>query len=101
MEVAICAVVCNFPDDEISLFINTVTNIRSRFELILETHSSNLQNSKQYSAENLYLIGDRIEPRKLIVLSVRTSANSPGSDRCEPWKASDGYHARRVNKLNE
>ena len=59
MEVAICAVVCNFPDDEISLFINTVTNIRSRFELILETHSSNLQNSKQYSAENLYLIGRR------------------------------------------
>ena len=51
--------VCNFPDDEISRFIDRITNIRSRFGLILETYRSNLQNGKQYSAENVYLIGRR------------------------------------------
>ena len=28
--------ICNFPDDEISLFINRITNIRSHFGLILD-----------------------------------------------------------------
>jgi len=51
--------VCNFPDDEISWFINRITNICSRFGLILETDRSNLQNGKQYSADNLYVIGRR------------------------------------------
>jgi len=32
---------------------------------------------------------DQIEPWKLIALSVRTSANSPGSDQCEAWRAGD------------
>jgi len=50
--------VYNFPD-EISWFINRITNIRSRFGLILETYRSNLKNGKQYSTENLYLIGRR------------------------------------------
>jgi len=51
--------VCNFPDDEVSWLTNRIINIRSRFGLILVTYRSNLQNGKQYSAENLYLIGRR------------------------------------------
>jgi len=40
--------VCNFPDDEISLFIDSFTKIRSRFGPILEIYCSNLQTGKQY-----------------------------------------------------
>jgi len=36
--------------------LERITNIRSRFGLILVTYRSNLQNGKQYSVENLYLI---------------------------------------------
>jgi len=104
----------NFPNDEISWFINMITNIRNHSGPSLETCRSILQNGKQYSAENLYLNGIRnsyrgIEPLKLIALSVRTSANSPGSDRCEPWKASvwdqakvmaSFYHCQRINHVD-
>ena len=38
--------VCNLPDNETSWFIHRITNIRSRFGLILEPYRSNLQNSK-------------------------------------------------------
>jgi len=51
--------ICYFPDTEISWFINRIKNIRSCFGLILETYRSNLQNGKQYSAENIYLISRR------------------------------------------
>ena len=48
--------VCNFSDDEISLFIDSIDNIQSRVESIVEIYWSDLRNGKQYSAENLYLI---------------------------------------------
>jgi len=43
--------VCNFPNDEIPSFIDSITNIQSSFRPILERYWSNLRNSKQYSAK--------------------------------------------------
>jgi len=39
----------------ISWFIDKITNICSRFGLILEIHRHNLQNGKQYSVWKIYI----------------------------------------------
>ena len=46
-------------DDEISSFIDSITNIRALFGPILGIYWSNLQIGKQYSVENLNLISRR------------------------------------------
>jgi len=75
--------VCNFPDDEISWFINRIRNIRNRFGLILETYKSNLQNGI---------------PRKIYIWSVEDNSYR-GPDRTIETDRTFGSNQRELPRF--